>query len=121
MRRFDKVHTQGSAVAAQAGAGSGTAMAGTGFVDELRCAADECVLHAGRGGVGGSAGHAGRGRDAPGFGWRARVPLRNGRFDRTEVDMRLGGLLVEAKLTESDFQTCKAAVAESYRDFERGV
>jgi hypothetical protein len=27
------------------------------------------------------------------------------RFDRTEVDMRWGGLLVEAKLTESDFQT----------------
>ena len=52
------------------------------------------------------------------FGWKARVPLRNGRFDRTEVDMRLGGLLVEAKLTESDFQTCKAAVAESYRDFD---
>ena len=55
----------------------------------------------------------------PEFGWRARVPLRNGRFDRTEVDMRLGGLLVEAKLTESDFQTCKAAVAESYRDFDK--
>jgi hypothetical protein len=32
--------------------------------------------------------------------------------------MRLGGVLVEAKLTESDFQTCKLAVAESYRDFE---
>jgi hypothetical protein len=56
--------------------------------------------------------------DAPEFGWRARVPLRNGRYDRTEVDMRLGGMLFEAKLTESDFQICKATVAESYRDFE---
>lgn len=54
----------------------------------------------------------------PLFGWKARVPLKSGRFDRTEVDMRLGSLLVEAKLTESDFQTCLPAVAESYRDFD---
>ena len=39
----------------------------------------------------------------PIFGWKARVPLANGRFDRTEVDMRLGSLLVEAKLTEVGF------------------
>ncbi len=54
----------------------------------------------------------------PVFGWKARVPLANGRVDRTEVDMRLGSLLVEAKLTESDFQTCEDSVAESYRDFD---
>jgi hypothetical protein len=54
----------------------------------------------------------------PEFGWRARVPLKNGLVDRTEVDMRLGTLLVEAKLTEADFQTCKAEVVESYRDFD---
>lgn len=54
----------------------------------------------------------------PLFGWKARVPLKNGRFDRTEVDMRLGPLLVEAKLTESDFQNCEEAVAEAYRDFD---
>ncbi len=52
------------------------------------------------------------------FGWKARVPLGNGRFDRTEVDMRLGSLLVEAKLTESDFQTRLAPVVEAYRDFD---
>jgi hypothetical protein len=46
------------------------------------------------------------------------VPLANGRFDRTEVDMRLGTLLVEAKLTESDFQCRSAAIVEAYRDFE---
>ncbi len=56
--------------------------------------------------------------DAPIFGWKARVPFANGRFDRTEVDMRLGSLLVEAKLTESDFQTCPPSLAESYRDFD---
>jgi len=57
------------------------------------------------------------------FGWKARVPLKSGsngrvRFDRTEVDMRWGGLLVEAKLTESDFQTREARIVEAYRDFD---
>lgn len=54
----------------------------------------------------------------PAFGWRARVPLKNGRVDRTEVDLRWDGLLVEAKLTEADFQTCEATVVEAYRDFD---
>jgi hypothetical protein len=54
----------------------------------------------------------------PEFGWKARVPLKNGRADRTEVDMRWGGLLVEAKLTEADFQTREASIVEGYRDFE---
>ena len=40
------------------------------------------------------------------------------RFDRTEVDMRLGRLLVESKLTESDFQTAPASLVEDYRDVE---
>ena len=52
------------------------------------------------------------------FGWKARVPLKNGRTDTTEVDLRWGSLLVEAKLTETDFQTRAAAVMEGYRDFE---
>jgi hypothetical protein len=55
---------------------------------------------------------------APIFGWKARVPLTNGRFDRTEVDMRFGSLLVEAKLTEVGFQTRTAAIVEAYRDFD---
>ncbi len=54
----------------------------------------------------------------PVFGWRARVPLAKGRFDRTEVDMRFGSLLVEAKLTEADFQSRSAAIVEAYRDFD---
>lgn len=54
----------------------------------------------------------------PVFGWKARVPLVSGRFDRTEVDLRLGSLLIEAKLTEGDFQTCPAPMVEQYRDLD---
>ena len=52
------------------------------------------------------------------FGWKAKVPLASGLFDRTEVDMRWGDLLVEAKLTEGDFQTRAAKAVEGYRDFD---
>jgi hypothetical protein len=55
---------------------------------------------------------------APEFGFRARVPMRSGRSDRTEVDMKICGLLVEAKLTETNFQTQKAAIVEAYRDLD---
>jgi len=53
----------------------------------------------------------------PAFGFRARVPLASGRFDRTEVDLCWGGLLAEAKLTEFDFQVAKPEVLHAYRDF----
>jgi hypothetical protein len=53
----------------------------------------------------------------PQFGYKARVPLRQGKFDRTEVDMRLGNLLLEAKLTEGDFQRKSKAALACYRDF----
>lgn len=56
--------------------------------------------------------------EAPLFGWKARVPLKSGLLDRTEVDMRWGSLLVEAKLTESDFQSRKASIVEAYRDID---
>lgn len=52
----------------------------------------------------------------PLFGWRARVPLRNGKLDRTEVDMRIGNLLVESKLTEGSFEPCPL---ERMNDYER--
>jgi len=55
----------------------------------------------------------------PQFGLKARVPLVEGKFDRTEVDVRLGNLLVEAKLTETDFQSKPKAVVDWYRDFEK--
>jgi hypothetical protein len=51
------------------------------------------------------------------FGYKARIPRANGRLDRTEVDLRLGDLLVEAKLTESDSQSAEKGVLRGYRDF----
>jgi hypothetical protein len=51
------------------------------------------------------------------FGYRARVPLVNGRSDRTEVDLRFGDQLMEAKLTENDFQRVEKGRLASYRDF----
>jgi hypothetical protein len=54
---------------------------------------------------------------SPCFGYKARVTLANGKFDRTEVDLRLGDLLVEAKLTENNFQRAKKKVLQAYRDF----
>ncbi len=53
----------------------------------------------------------------PSFGVRVAAPLSNGHRDRTEVDMRWGDVLVEAKLTESDFQCCRTDLVERYRDF----
>jgi hypothetical protein len=58
------------------------------------------------------------GDPSPIFGWKARVPLISGRFDRTEVDLKLASLLIEAKLTEGDFQTREASIVEAYRDFD---
>jgi hypothetical protein len=51
------------------------------------------------------------------FGYRARVPLANERSDRTEVDLRWGDALIEAKLTESDFQCAEKSTMTRYRDF----
>lgn len=53
------------------------------------------------------------------FGFKARVPLANGKFDRTEVDLRIGDLLIEAKLTETDFQTKQKDILNAYRDFAK--
>jgi hypothetical protein len=46
------------------------------------------------------------------------TPLHCGRRDNTEIDMRVGDLLVEAKLTESDFQSAKASLVTRYRDID---
>ena len=54
---------------------------------------------------------------SPQFGFRGRVPLVNGKFDRTEVDLRLGDLLIEAKLTEGSFQSADKSILLQYRDF----
>jgi len=41
----------------------------------------------------------------PEFGVRAGIAMRRAEVDRTELDMRLGSLMVEAKLTEGGFGT----------------
>ena len=56
--------------------------------------------------------------EQPEFGYRPRIPLLNRQGDRTEIDMRLGSLLCEAKLTETDFQIQSAKLVEHYRDFQ---
>ncbi len=56
--------------------------------------------------------------DVAEFGFRPRVPLTSGFVERTEVDMKLGSVLFEAKLTESAFQTQTAAIVERYRDLK---
>jgi len=52
----------------------------------------------------------------PQFGFRPEIPLRGGKTDRTEIDMKVGDLMVEAKLTETGFQTAPARMIERYRD-----
>jgi hypothetical protein len=54
----------------------------------------------------------------PEFGFMPRVPLLSEAVERTEVDMKLGNMLFEAKLTEGDFQIQRAELVEGYRDFK---
>ena len=54
----------------------------------------------------------------PTFGVRARLSLLNGRADRTELDLQLGDLVLEAKLTESGFQTARPELVSRYSDLE---
>ena len=55
----------------------------------------------------------------PDFGVRVRTPLANDLEDRTEIDMQLGDLLVEAKLSETGFQTARPALMARYEAFEQ--
>lgn len=51
----------------------------------------------------------------PEFGWSPCVELSDGSGDTTEVDMRLGDLILEAKLTEHDFTTRPKQHVRRYR------
>jgi len=51
----------------------------------------------------------------PRFGVRTRMPCTGGLSDRTEVDMVLGHLLVEAKLTEGEFQSARRSLVDRYQ------
>jgi hypothetical protein len=115
MRRFDKVHAQGRSLPK---AESGrrwreldSSMSSDALLMNVFCTPGVAESDAVRAllGVEGDA--------EPEFGWKARVPLANGRLDRTEVDLRLGNVLAEAKLTETDFQTRAVSIVEGYRDF----
>jgi hypothetical protein len=114
MRRFDKIHAQGRALpkAERRWRELDSSMSSDALLMNVFCTPGVAEAAHVRSVMGIE------GDSSPVFGWRARVPLSNGRFDRTEVDMRWGGLLVEAKLTESDFQTREARVVEGYRDFD---
>ena len=52
----------------------------------------------------------------PEFGFMPRIPLVSEATERTEIDMRLGNMLFEAKLTEGDFQVQRRELVEGYRD-----
>ena len=52
----------------------------------------------------------------PEFGFMPRIPLLSEATERTEIDMKLRNMLVEAKLTEGDFQIQRAELVEQYRD-----
>lgn len=52
----------------------------------------------------------------PEFGFMPRVPLLSEATERTEIDMKLGNVLFEAKLTEGDFQIQCSELVEQYRD-----
>jgi hypothetical protein len=127
MRRFDKIHAQGRALPKAESGPNGEPPRRWRELDSSM-SSDALLMNVflgfGAGHVDGLKRALGvEGDEPPVFGWKARVPLAPGpdgqlRFDRTEVDMRWGGLLVEAKLTETDFQTRAAKGLEGYRDFD---
>src|ERR1700733_11386030 len=113
-RRFEKVHAQGRALpkAERKWRELDSSMSSDALLMNVFCTPGVVDSAGGGGALGVEVG------EAAVFGWKARVPLKSGLFDRTEVDMRWGSLLVEAKLTEGDFQTRAANVVEAYRDFD---
>jgi hypothetical protein len=50
------------------------------------------------------------------FGWKPRIPLLANHVERTEIDLRIGDLFIEAKLTEADFPSAPRLRVERYRD-----
>jgi hypothetical protein len=114
MRRFDKIHAQGKSLpkAERRWRELDSSMSSDALLMNVFCTPGVAESEAVRRMLGVERGAS------PVFGWKARVPLHRGLSDRTEVDMRLGSLLVEAKLTENDFQSRDAILVESYRDFD---
>jgi hypothetical protein len=117
-RRFDKIHSHGRSLPkpqidpARKWRELDSSMSSDALLMNIFCAPGTSVSTALRSMLGIA------GDTQPEFGWKARVPLLNGRVDRTEVDMRWDTLLVEAKLTESDFQCRETKTVEAYRDLD---
>jgi hypothetical protein len=57
--------------------------------------------------------------EEPEFGFAPHVALRDGTSDATEVDMRIGSFLFEAKLSEADFTARDEQHVQRYRDLDR--
>ena len=57
-------------------------------------------------------------KDEPRFGVPMHVPLTDGTADRSEADMRIGDLIVESKLTESNLQSASWKTLVKYRSME---
>jgi len=56
---------------------------------------------------------------APEFGFKARIPLADETQDATEIDMRVGDNLFEAKLCEKDFTSRLTDHVKRYRDLDK--
>lgn len=52
------------------------------------------------------------------FGCLPRLPLVNNHVERTEIDLRIGNLWIEAKLTETEFQRAPRQRVLRYRDLQ---
>ncbi len=119
IRRFDKIHAQGRSLPrpsidpARKWRELDSCMSSDALLMNLFCTPEVIASPAIRSMLGIDT------EPKPVFGWKARVPFKSGRSDRTEVDMRWGDLLVEAKLTESDFQIRESSLVEAYRDLEQ--
>ncbi len=55
----------------------------------------------------------------PEFGFLGKVRKNGGQEDATEIDMKLDGILMEAKLTEKDFTKKEKRIVESYDNFKK--
>jgi hypothetical protein len=54
----------------------------------------------------------------PEFGVKAKIPLTSGLEDTTELYMRIGSYIFEAKLTERNFTTADEELIRRYKAFE---
>ncbi len=116
LKRFNKIHAQGRALPrpedpARRWRELDSSMSSDALLMNILCCPEVIASERVRSLLGIAAEAA-----APEFGFRARVPLANAHFDRTEVDLIWGDLLAEAKLTEAGFQTARPELVLSYRD-----